>query len=127
MLTPTDTIRDFYAKLAAGDASGALGLMAPDIEWTTMWHYKVDGLGPQKVAEGLFQPLMAEWSSFALEAEEFIAEGGTVVSLGRFKGVHGASGKAVDAAYAHRWQVRDGRIQRFRQYIDTQLIEQARS
>jgi ketosteroid isomerase-like protein len=127
MTTPTDTIRDFYAKLAAGDATGALGLMAPDIEWTTMWHYKVDGLGPQKVAEGLFKPLMAEWKSFAMVAEEFVAEGDTVVSFGHFKGVHGASGKAVEAAYAHHWQVRDGRIQRFRQYIDTLAIERARS
>ena len=127
MTTPTDTIRDFYARLAAGDASGALGLMAADIEWTTMWHYKVDGRGPQKVAAGLFEPLMAEWSGFSLEADEFVAAGDTVVSFGRFTGVHGASGKAVDAAYAHRWQVRDGRIQRFRQYIDTLAIERARS
>lgn len=127
MTTPTDTIRDVYAKLAAGDASGALGLMAPDIERTTVWHYKVDGLGPQKVAEGLFKPRMAEWSSFALGAGKFVTEGDTVVSLGRFTGVHGASGKAVEAAYAHRWQVRDGRIQRFRQYIDTLAIERARS
>ena len=101
--------------------------MAPDIEWTTMWHYKVDGRGPRKVAEGLFKPLMAEWSSFKLEAEEFVAEGDTVVSLGHFTGVHGVSGKAVDAAYAHHWQVRDGRIQRFRQDIDTLAIERARS
>jgi ketosteroid isomerase-like protein len=36
--TPTDTVRDFYDKLAAGDAPGALGLMAKDIEWITMWH-----------------------------------------------------------------------------------------
>ena len=127
MTTPTDVIRAFYAKLAAGDAPGALGLMAPDIEWTTMWHYKVDGPGPQKVAEGLFQPLAAEWRSFALEAEAFVADGDTVVSFGRFTGVHGASGKAVEAAYAHRWQVRDGRIQRFRQYIDTLAIERGRS
>ncbi len=70
---------------------------------------------------------MAEWSSFALEAEEFIEAGDTVVSFGRFTGVHGASGKAVDAAYAHRWQVGDGRIRRFRQYIDTLTIERARS
>ena len=73
MTTPTDTIRDFYAKLAAGDVPGALGLMAPDIEWTTMWHYQVDGLGPQKVAEGLLKPMMAEWSSFAMVAEAFVA------------------------------------------------------
>jgi len=126
MTTPTETVRDFYARLSVGDATGALGLMAPDIEWHTMWHYKVDGLGPQRVAEGLFKPLMAEWSTFALEADMFVAEGDTVVSLGRFTGVHGSSGKSVDAAYAHLWQVRDGRIQRFRQYIDTLAINEAR-
>ena len=64
--TPTDVIRDFYGKLATGDAPGALSLMAPDIQWTTMWHYKVEGRGPGAVAEGLFKPLMAEWTSFSL-------------------------------------------------------------
>ena len=72
--TPTDVIRDFYGKLAAGDAPGALGLMAPDIQWTTMWHYKVEGRGPGPVAEGLFKPLMAEWTSFSLVPTEFITE-----------------------------------------------------
>ena len=57
---PTDTVRDFYDKLSGGDAPGALGLMDPDIEWITMWHYKVEGRGPGPVAEGLFKPLMAE-------------------------------------------------------------------
>ena len=55
--SPTDTVRDFYAKLSAGDAPGALGLMAPDIEWVTMWHYKIEGRGPGPVAEGLFKAL----------------------------------------------------------------------
>ena len=32
--------------------------MAPDIEWITMWHYKVEGRGPGPVAEGLFKPLI---------------------------------------------------------------------
>ena len=32
--TPTDIIRDFYDKLAAGDAPGALGLMASDMAMT---------------------------------------------------------------------------------------------
>ena len=65
MTDPTDIVRSFYDKLTAGDAPGALGLMAPDIEWITMWHYHVDGRGPERVAEGLFKPLMAEWSSVA--------------------------------------------------------------
>jgi ketosteroid isomerase-like protein len=124
--TAIETVRAFYAALGQGDAPTALGLMAEDIEWTTMWHYKVDGRGPQKVAEGLLRPLMAEWSSFALTPVEYIADGETVVSLGRFTGVHGASGRSVDAAYAHVWDIADSRIQRFRQYIDTSAVAEAR-
>lgn len=126
MNTPTEIIRSFYDKLASGDAPGALGLMAADIEWITMWHYRVDGCGPDRVAEGLFKPLMAEWSSFSLVPTEFIADGETVVSLGDFTGVHGVTGKKADARYAHVWTIKDGKIARFRQYIDTQAVAEAR-
>lgn len=126
MTHATDLIRRFYAALSNGDAPTALGMMADNIQWTTMWHYKVEGLGPQKVAEGLLMPLMAEWSSFALTPTEYVTEGETVISLGRFTGVHGASGKSVDAGYAHVWTVRDGKIAQFRQYIDTLAVAEAR-
>jgi ketosteroid isomerase-like protein len=126
MTNAIETVRAFYAALGRGDAPAALGLMAEDIEWNTMWHYKVEGSGPQKVAEGLLQPLMAEWSSFALTPSEYIAEGDTIVSLGHFTGVHGASGKSVKAGYAHVWDVAGGKIRRFRQYIDTLAVAEAR-
>ena len=125
-MTPTEIIRSFYDKLKAGDAPGALGLMASDIEWITMWHYKVVGRGPAHVAEGLFKPLMAEWSSFAFESTEFIADGDTVVSLGVFTGVHGTTGKHAEARYAHVWTVKNGHITRFRQYIDTLAVAESR-
>ncbi len=126
MTNPAEIVRSFYEKLKAGDAPGALGLMAHDIEWITMWHYKVNGRGPERVAEGLFKPLMAEWSSFALDPTEFIVDGDAVVSLGRFTGVHGTTGKRAEAGYAHVWMVKDGKITRFRQYIDTLAIAEAR-
>lgn len=126
MTTPTEIVRSFYGKLERGDAAGALGLMAPDIEWITMWHYKVRGRGPERVAEDLFKPLMAEWSSFTFVPSEFVTDGDTVVSLGRFNGVHGVTGKHAEAGYAHAWAVRDGKIARFRQYIDTLAIAEAR-
>ncbi len=125
MTDATDLVRDFYKKLKEGDPAGALGLMAPDIEWLTMWRYKVEGRGPERVAEGIFKPLMAEWSSFALEPTDFIADGDTVVSLGRFIGVHGATGRRAEAGYAHVWTVRNGGIARFRQFIDTLAIAEA--
>ncbi len=126
MTEPVEIVRSFYGKLKAGDAPGALSLMAHDIEWITMWHYKVNGRGPERVAEDLFKPLMAEWSTFAMVPAEFLADGDTVVSLGRFSGVHGTTGKPAEAGYAHVWTVKDGKIARFRQYIDTLAIAEAR-
>jgi ketosteroid isomerase-like protein len=126
MNTPTEIVQGFYAALAQGNAQAALGLMADDIEWNTMWHYTVDGRGPQKVAEGLLVPLMAEWASFALIPTQYLADGNTVVSLGTFTGLHGASRKSVEAGYAHVWDILDGKIGRFRQYIDTLAVARAR-
>jgi len=126
MTSPRDIVRSFYDKLSTGDAPGALGLMADDIEWLTMWHYKVDGRGPQAVAEGLLVPLMAEWSTFSIAPGEFVSEGETVVSIGVFTGVHGTTGKSAEAGYAHVWTVRGEKIVRFRQYIDTLAIAEAR-
>ncbi len=126
MTPPVEVVRSFYDKLKVGDAPGALALMAHDIEWITMWHYKVNGRGPEHVAEGLFKPLTAEWSTFALSPTEFIVDGDTVVSLGRFTGVHGTTGKQAEADYAHVWTMKDGKITRFRQYIDTLAVAEAR-
>lgn len=126
MTEPVEIVRSFYERLKAGDAGGALALMAPDIEWITMWHYKVNGRGPERVAEGLFNPLVAEWTSFALEPTEFIANGNTVVSLGHFTGVHGTTGKHAEARYAHVWTIENGLIAGFRQYIDTLAVAEAR-
>jgi len=126
MITPTEIIRSFYNMLSTGDAPGALALMAPDIEWVTMWQYKVEGRGPERVADGIFKPLMAEWSTFTLVPTEFVADGDTVVSLGDFTGVYASTGKRVEARYAHIWTVRDLTIIRFRQYIDTLAVAEAR-
>ncbi len=126
MTTPVETVRNFYAALESGDAARALGLMSSDIEWITMWHYKVVGRGPQKVAEGLLMPMMKEWTSFKLIPSEYLADGASVITPGRFVGVHSITGKTAEARYAHIWTVADGRITRFRQYIDTLAVAEAR-
>ena len=126
MPTPTETVQDFYAALSAGDIDRAMSLMTDDIEWITMLDFSIKDRGPQHVAEGMLIPLVAEWASFTLSPNEFIADGATVVSLDRFTCTHKSTGKHADAGYAHIWNVNDGKIARFRQYIDTLAIAQAR-
>lgn len=91
-----------------------------------MWHYKVVVRGLERVAEGLFKPLAAEWASFTLEPTKFIADADTLVSLGRFIGVHGTTRKSVESRYTRVWTVKAGKVANFRQYIDTLTVAEAR-
>ena len=126
MKTPLEIVKKLYASLTAGDANSALALMSDDIEWITMMDYKVDGRGPQKVLEGMLAPAMQEWQPYILTPHEFICDGEKVVSVGRFSGTNRMTGKHVEVDYSHIWEVRNEKIVRHRQFIDTGKIEPAR-
>ena len=126
MTTPVETVRDFYAAIAAGDTERMVALMAPDIEWISVVDFHVQERGPDEVMKKVFAPLMQEWESFSPAPSEFHAQGSTVVSLGRFACVHRATHKRADLPYAHVWDIKDGKIERHRQYIDTLALEQIR-
>ena len=100
--------------------------MSDDIEWSTMLDYRVDGLGPQKVLNGILLPAMQEWEPYTLTPHEFICDGSKVVSVGRFRGTNRSTGKHVDVECSHIWELKDGKIVRHRQFIDNGRIEPAR-
>ncbi len=51
--------------------------------------------------------------------EEFVASGDTVVVVVRYTGTGKVTGKALDVPAVHVWEIRDGKLARFRQFIDT--------
>lgn len=126
MTTPVDTVSDFYAAIAAADTGKMVGLVASDIEWISIVDFNFQDRGPEEVIKKVFVPLMQEWESFSPAPSEFFVDGSTVVSLGRFACVHRATHKRADLAYAHVWDIQDGKIERHRQYIDTLALEQVR-
>lgn len=126
MTTPVDTVRTFYSAIAAGDTDKMVELMTSDIEWISVVNFNVKEEGPVEVMMKVFAPLMQEWESFSPAPSEFIVDGATVVSLGRFTCVHRATRKRADLPYAHVWDVREGKIWRHRQYLDTAALEEAR-
>ena len=126
MTTPVDTVRDFYAAIAAGDTAKMVDLMAPDIEWISVVDFNIQNRGSEEVMKKVFVPLMQEWESFSPAPSEFLVDGSTVVSLGRFACVHRGTHKRADLAYAHVWEIQDGKIERHRQYLDTLALERVR-
>ena len=128
MSNPVDLVRSFYAALAQGDVPGLLGLLHPELEWTEAEgfpYYSGTWRTPRDVLEKLIVPLMRDWDDFSAVADDFIAEGDRVVSLGAYGGVSKATGKTMRAPFAHVWCVADGKLKRFDMYTDTLLVDRA--
>ena len=123
--TPNST--GLLCTIAAGDTESMVALMAPDVEWISVIDFHVQNRGPEEVMKKVFAPLMEEWESFSPAPSEFHADGSTVRSLGRFACVHRATHKRADVAYAHVLDIKNGRIERHRQYIHTLALEQIRN
>ena len=73
----------------------------------------------------VFAKFRVEWNSWRAVVHEWLDAGDTVVALGEYQGTHKATGKSTVAAFAHVYDVRGGRIVRFRQYTDTVKVRDA--
>ena len=91
-------IRAIYDAFAAGDVPGVLSRMSPDIVWNEAESFiYADGnpyRGPEAVLNGVFARIGAEWDGFEANVEELIDGGDTIVALGRYRGIHKATGGA---------------------------------
>ena len=128
MTTPTDTVRSFYAALSRGDVPGVLALLHDELAWTEAERFPYYGgtwHSPQEVLDNLLKPLARDWDGFAAKANDYIAQGDRVVSLGAYSGTYKANGRWMEAPFAHVWSVRDGRISRFDMYADTAKVLEA--
>jgi ketosteroid isomerase-like protein len=98
-----------------------LGAFADDIEWYEAEGMPYGGLhhGGEAVAQKVFGPIAEDVEGFALVPEEFMGSGGTVAAVVRYTGTGKATGKALDLPVVHVWDIRDGKLARFRQFIDT--------
>ena len=69
--------------------------------------------------------LGAEWGGFAVHSTSFHGAGDTVIVEARYSGTYKATGKSIDAQVCHVWDVKDGKVTRFQQYVDTAKIQDA--
>jgi ketosteroid isomerase-like protein len=116
-----EVVRGIYEAFGRGDVPAVLGAFAADIEWHEAEGLPYGGVyhSPDEVAQNVFGPLVEDVSDFAVAPEEFIPSGDTVAVVARYTGTGKATGKALSLPAAHVWDVRDGKIARFRQFIDT--------
>ena len=116
-----DVVRGIYEAFGRGDMAGVLGAMADDIKWYEAEGMPYGGLyhGGNAVAQNVFGPITQDIPNFAVTPEEFIASGDTVAVVVRYTGTGKDTGKELDLPVVHVWDVRNGKLAQFRQFVDT--------
>ena len=116
-----EVVRGAYEAFGRGDVPAVLGAMATDIEWHEAEGMPYGGVyhSPEEVAQNVFGPIVEDVPDFAVTPEEFIPSGDTVAVVARYTGTGKATGKKLDLPVVHVYDVRDGTIARFRQFVDT--------
>jgi ketosteroid isomerase-like protein len=114
-------VQGMYDAFGRGDVPAVLGAMDDNIEW-----YEAEGLpygglynSPQAVAENVFGRVIEDVEGFTVTPEEFFTGGDEVVVIARYTGTGAATGKSLDVPVVHALTVRDGKVARFRQFMDT--------
>lgn len=127
MATSLETVRGAYEAFARGDIPAVLAVLAPTVSWTEAEGFPYGGTytGPDAVLKGVFMRLGTEWEGWSAVPDEFIAQGDTVVALGKYSGRFKTTGKRISVPFAHVWSLESGKVVGFRQYTDTALVQEA--
>jgi len=116
-------VKGIYQAFGTGDVPAVLGAMSPDIVWNEAENFPLADrnpyVGPQAILEGVFARLGSDWEGFAVDPQDYLDAGDSVVVLGRYRGTCRATGKPVDAQLVHVWRIEDGKAKAFQQLTDT--------
>lgn len=122
--------QSFYDAIARGDVFGVLAVLHDDLAWTEAEgspYYNGTWRTPQEVVDQLLVPITRDWAPFTATPNEFLEIADQVVVLGVYSGIAKTTGKPMRAQFAHRWQIRDGKLARLDMYADTLLLARAMS
>ena len=124
-----EVVQELYRAFRAKDYDAFTRICTDDLEWIQNAGFPNGATyqGAAEVIAGVFQANDHAWERFAYEIEEFLEAGDSVIVIGKYRGQNRISGKSMMAGAAHIYDLRDGKICRFRMFADTKTIWDAMS
>jgi ketosteroid isomerase-like protein len=119
-------VKDFFAAMGGRDRQRLLSLVAEDIEWIIPgedWPLAGTHRGHAGLAD-LLQKASELETSFP-EPPEYVAQGDRVLVIGSATGKIKATNKPFKDDWVFAITVRDGKVTKIREYIDTQALARA--
>ena len=121
-------VKDFFAAIdGAGDKQQVLALVTEDIEWIVPgkgWPLAGTHRGHAGLA-GVLKKASEEVEMTYPKPPEFVAQGDRVLVVGVAEGKINATNKPFKDDWVFDITVRNGKITKIREYIDTQALAQA--
>jgi ketosteroid isomerase-like protein len=120
-------VKDFFAAIGSGDKQRVLTLVAEDIEWIVPgkdWPLAGTHRGHARLADVL-QKASNELETTYPEPPEFVAQGDRVLVVGVATGKIKATNQAFKDEWVFDITLRDGKLTRIQEYIDTQALARA--
>ena len=125
--TNVQTVKDFFAAIGRGDREGLLAVVAEDVEWVIPgegWPLAGTHRGHAELA-AVLQKAFEEVETTYPKPPEFVAQGDRVLVVGVATGKIKATNKPFKDDWVFDMTVRDGKVTKIREYIDTQALARA--
>ena len=126
-MTNLEIIKQRYSHFSTGNVAAVLALFDPAIEWNEckgMPFAKGDGvsIGPEAIVTDVFMNLPVFFDGFNIAISDLFAAEDKVVMEGYYQGTNKATGNLFKANATHIWTVKNGKVTRFFQAVDTVTI-----
>ena len=121
-------IRKLYAAFGTGDVQTILDNLSPETEWINHGPSTIPYAGSRKGVVQIreFFQIVGETTTGAkVTTTDFVANGDSVVSFGRYTATVRDTGAKIDSPVAQLFTIRDGKVVRWEGYSDTAHIEGA--
>jgi ketosteroid isomerase-like protein len=116
-------VQNLYAAYGKGDIPTILAGLTPDVDWHSGGRAQdYPGFGPRKghTAVADFFKIVAENNEFHhFSPREFYAADDKVFVLGDYEMTFRKSGKKYESDWCHVFTIRNGKVTKFREFLDT--------
>ena len=123
-----EVIQALFAAYAARDVRAMMGCLDDSVRWTEAEGFPYAGthVGPKAVLDNVWMRMGTEWGDWEVRPDDtIIVEGERVARAGTYSGTYKATGKSFSARFAHIFEVRNGKIIRFEQFVDSAKVNEA--
>jgi len=80
-----------------------------------------------EISKNAFYRLATEWIDYKFTPEKYIVSDSHIAVIGTYTGTYKITLKAMAARVVHVWELEEGKIVRFEQFVDSKIVVDAMS